>query len=277
MNLQGKLYIDLMKKVLTDYNRIEYGEYKPLYRTHQEINNYIYMPLDNLVRMRKGYMICTKTEFDAEKRLNGLDWPANAESMIGIKRMENIEHCVTDVINNNIEGDLIETGVWRGGATIFMRALLKALEVKDRNVWVADSFEGLPKGNSDKYEYDKGDKHHVYEELAVSLEKVQNNFKKYDLLDGQVKFLKGWFKDTLPTAPIQKIAVLRMDGDMYESTMDALVNLYHKVSVGGYIIVDDWVAVKGCKAAVEDFIKASNIKAEIIPIDFSAVYWKKVN
>ena len=68
-----------------------------------------------------------------------------------------------------------------------------------------------------------------------------------------------------------------MDGDMYESTMDALTNLYSKVSVGGYIIVDDWVAVKGCKAAVEDFIRDNKITADIIPIDFSAVYWKKVN
>lgn len=195
--------------------------------------------------------------------------------MIGIPRMENLQHCVQDVIKNNIEGDLIETGVWRGGAIIFMRGILKAYDIKDRSVWAADSFEGLPRPNIEKSPSDKGDKHHTYSELSVSLEAVKNNIQAFDLLDDQVKFLKGWFKDTLHKAPISKIAVCRLDGDMYESTMDALVPLYPKISIGGYLIIDDYGVVPGCRKAVDDYRKENNIKTPIIPIDGWGAFWKK--
>jgi predicted O-methyltransferase YrrM len=84
--------------------------------------------------------------------------------------------------------------------------------------------------------------------LAVSREDVERNFAKYGLLDDRVVFLQGWFKDTLPSAPIGKIALLRLDGDMYESTMDALQNLYPKLSPGGYCIIDDFFGP--CRLAV---------------------------
>ena len=219
--------------------------------------------------------ICEKLVATPEDRMNGRDWPLIAESMIGYKRLTNVQDCVLNVINNKIEGDLIETGVWRGGTVIFMRAILKAYDVTDRIVWAADSFEGLPRPNPKKYSMDKDDILHTYDELRVPLEKVKENFKKYELLDDQVQFLKGWFKDTLPVAPIKKLAVLRLDGDMYESTMDALVHLYPKLSVGGFAIIDDWGVVEGCRLAVQDYRKDHTITEEIIPIDADGVYWQK--
>ncbi len=144
-------------------------------------------------------------------------------------------------------------------------------------MWVADSFEGLPKPKEDLYPADKGDVFHTYDELKVSLEEVQDNFRKYDLLDKQVRFLKGWFNETLPTAPIEKLSVLRLDGDMYESTMDALVNLYPKLSVGGYIIVDDYHSIKACRQAVTDYREQHDISDEIIDVDWTAIYWQKTN
>ena len=212
---------------------------------------------------------------DPDVRRNGLDWPENADTMIGLKRLENIEYCVGQIIKNNIAGDFIETGVWRGGAVIFMQALLKDSGIASRNVWVADSFEGLPRPNEEAYPLDQGDLHHTKNELSISFDVVENNFKKYDLLDNNVKFLKGWFKDTLPSAPIEQLALLRLDGDMYESTIDALTSLYPKLTSGGYCIIDDWGAVPGCRAAVEDYRKQHNITDEIIKIDWAGVYWKK--
>jgi O-methyltransferase/8-demethyl-8-(2,3-dimethoxy-alpha-L-rhamnosyl)tetracenomycin-C 4'-O-methyltransferase len=209
------------------------------------------------------------------KRPEGIKWPAQAHTMIGMKRLDNIQFCVEDVLSRNIEGDLIETGVWRGGATIFMRAILKGYQISNRKVWVADSFEGLPVPDSQKYPADIGDRHHEYKELAVSLEQVQSNFQKYNLLDNQVEFLKGWFRDTLPKASIKKLAVMRLDGDMYESTMDALVNLYPKLSVGGYVIVDDYGAIAQCRQAVHDYRNANGINDEIKSIDWTGVYWKR--
>jgi hypothetical protein len=156
-----------------------------------------------------------------------------------------------------------------------MRAILKAYDIKDKMVWCADSFEGLPAPDPEKYEADKNDRFYTFDELRISLDIVKENFKKYDLLDDQVKFLKGWFKDTLPTAPIKKLSILRLDGDMYESTMDALTNLYPKLSSGGYIIIDDWGSVEGCQLAVKDYRKSNNINEEIIPIDNDGIFWKK--
>jgi O-methyltransferase/8-demethyl-8-(2,3-dimethoxy-alpha-L-rhamnosyl)tetracenomycin-C 4'-O-methyltransferase len=213
-------------------------------------------------------------KFDPDKRAAGQDWPSVAHTMIGQQRMTNLRQVVESVLADRIPGDLIETGVWRGGACIFMRAILKAYGVTDRRVFVADSFEGLPPPNPDLYPADAGDQHYTFEPLAVSLEQVQANFAKYDLLDHQVVFLKGWFKDTLPTAPVDRLSVLRLDGDMYESTMDALVALYDKVSPGGYIIVDDFV-MAGCNKAILDFRAQRGIVEPIVGIDRMSAYWRK--
>lgn len=277
MHSINQRYLDLMKNVLIDLHRLEKGEYVPVDRPTLKTlhwKNKLWEWLNKKAR-NKGLVICHQVKFNGDERLLGLDWPANAESMIGLKRMENIQYCVMEAINNNVEGDLIETGVWRGGATIFMRAILAAAGVTDRTVWVADSFEGLPLPDEQKYIHDKGDIHSTYTMLAVSLEEVKQNFAKYDLLDNQVQFLKGWFKDTLPNAPVKKLAVLRLDGDMYESTIDALNSLYPKLSSGGFTIIDDWGVVEGCKQAVLDYRKQHNITDEIIEIDPSSVYWKK--
>lgn len=268
------MYLDLLKNVLVDYHRIEFGEWVPLRKTFPGWKSKVLHQIDKILKKR-NYYICYKDYYKPELRIEGLDWPTTAETMIGLKRLGNIEFCFREVIKNNIQGDFIETGVWRGGATIFMRALLKSENIEDRIVWVADSFEGLPKPDADKYKADAGDKHFKKEELAISLETVKQNFEKYGLLDDKVKFLKGWFKDTLPKAPIKQLAILRLDGDMYESTMDSLTSLYSKLSIGGYIIIDDWGAVEGCKLAVQDYRRQNNITEEIIPIDWAGVYWKK--
>ncbi len=157
-----------------------------------------------------------------------------------------------------------------------MRAVLRVPGDTDRKVWVADSFEGLPPPDPGKYAADEGDTHFENRELAVSIEEVKDNFQQYGLLDEQVVFLKGWFKDTLPDAPIEHLSVVRLDGDMYESTMDGLVNLYPKLSVGGYLIVDDYGAVPGCRKAVEDYRWEHDIKEEIVKIDWTGVYWKRL-
>lgn len=214
--------------------------------------------------------------FDQNIRKYGWDWPSVAHTMIGEKRLANVRELAENVLGTGIQGDFIETGVWRGGACILMRGVLDAWGDTERNVWLADSFEGLPPPDVDKYPADIGDKFYTYPELSVSLEQVKTNFEKYGLLDERVKFLKGWFKDTLHTAPIEKLAILRLDGDMYESTMDALVALYDKVSDGGYIIVDDYHVVEGCKKAIHDFLSSRNLAPQLIEIDGVGVYWKKI-
>jgi O-methyltransferase len=210
----------------------------------------------------------------AEIYQKGGDWPVRAHTMIGLQRLDNLQFCVETVINDGIPGDLIETGVWRGGACIFMRAILKAYGENTRTVWVADSFAGLPLPNVAAYSADAGDEHHTYHFLGVSQQQVEENFRRYNLLDRQVRFLKGWFKDSLPDAPIDRLAVLRLDGDMYESTTQALESLYHKVSSGGFIIIDDYF-LGPCREAVTDFRLAHHIDDPIIDIDGRGVFWRR--
>jgi macrocin-O-methyltransferase TylF-like protien len=212
--------------------------------------------------------------FHAELREIGLDWPHQAHSMIGNKRMLNLWEACETVIAEGVPGDFIETGAWRGGACIFMRAVLKAYGIGDRTVWVADSFAGLPPPDEQTYPHDRGSDFHEADALAIPVEIVQDNFRGYGLLDEQVRFLKGWFKDTLPAAPIGRLAVLRLDGDMYESTMDALRALYDKVSPRGYVIVDDYT-IPSCRRAVDDFRQARGIADAVHAIDQDSVYWRK--
>ncbi len=203
--------------------------------------------------------------------MNGYEITSTMLTMIGYKRLTNIETLINDVLLNKIKGDLIETGVWRGGAVIFMRELLNRNNSK-KKVYVADSFAGLPKPD-EKYIHDKGDKHFEVGLLSVSMKQVKENFLKYTTLKNVV-FLKGWFKDTLPKLK-NKFSIIRLDGDMYESSIDALNNLYPLLSVGGYCIIDDYGAVVGCQEAVKDYRRDNNISAELIQIDGTAVYWKK--
>lgn len=260
------LYINLLKKALTAEIYDESGwEIKGPREDKWHIKN---RPLRYF--MRKSLLVIKVKPFDEAARKNGMDWPLFGYTMVGHRRLDNIQLCVESVLKEDIPGDFVETGAWRGGSTILMRGLLKVNEVTNRNVWVADSFEGLP---VPKDENDGADLSQL-DYLSVSLEQVQLNFKKFDLLDEQVKFLKGWFFDTLPGAPINKIAVLRLDGDLYSSTMDALENLYHKVSKGGYVIVDDYYSWESCRRAVNEFLEKNSLKADIIDIDGSGAYWK---
>jgi hypothetical protein len=221
------------------------------------------------------YGVSEERTFDPEVRAEGRDWPETAHTMVGFKRLDNLQDCVENILAHDVPGDLIETGVWRGGSTILMRAILKAYNVRTRTVWVADSFEGLPPPDSARYPQDAEDRLYTFKELAVSLGQVKANFERYGLLDEQVRFLKGWFRDTLPKAPIERLAVIRLDGDMYESTMDGLVNLYPKLSVGGYVIVDDYGFCQACRQAVHDYRQLHDIQDEICPIDWTGVYWRR--
>ncbi len=221
---------------------------------------------------RRGMEIVRRTSPAA--RGDGRDWPRLAHTMTGERRMRNLQECVEQVLRDDVRGDLIETGVWRGGACILMRGVLAAHGDSTRTVWVADSFAGLPAPDP-RYAADTGDRHHEQSALAISVDQVRDNFRRYGLLDDQVRFLPGWFRDTLPTAPIEALSVLRLDGDMYESTIEALEALYPKVSPGGFCIVDDYGAVPGCRAAVDDYRAAHGIGEQVVDVDWTGVYWRR--
>lgn len=198
-----------------------------------------------------------------------------SHTMIGRKRLDNVHKCLEHIRKENIPGDLMECGVWRGGACIFMAGYLKIWNMTDRKVILADSFDGLPAPTHEK-ELKIDLSKEKFPELAVSQETVEENFRLYDLLDENIVFLKGWFKDTLMDTPAESLALLRLDGDYYESTLDGLTHLYDKVVPGGAVIIDDYGLITECKDAVHDFFfQRSQSAPEVTPIDLSGVFWIK--
>lgn len=209
------------------------------------------------------------------RRLEGGDWPPYAVSMVGWRRLTHLEGLVRQVVAENIPGDLIETGVWRGGAAILMRGALKALGAGDRKVWLADSFEGLPPPKAELYPADAGDDHHTHLALAVGLEAVRANFDRFNLLDDHVQFWKGFFSDNLHLCPVEKLALLRLDADMYEGTIVALRVLWDRLSPGGFVVVDDYGYADSCRKAIADFLAERGVSVEIAMIDWTGAYFRK--
>ena len=266
-----ELYLELMKHCLT---RLLWKEkYRPIDRSFQGWRRALLAPMHAVLRRMGLEIVQVEPDRTADRR-EGRDWPLEAETMVGLKRLDSLQYCVTEVLRRRIPGDLIETGVWRGGSSIFMRAILKAYGDQSRTVWLADSFRGLPPPDPQRYPVDRGDTLWQYSELAIPMSEVRANFERYGLLDEQVAFLPGWFKDTLPAAPIKQLAVLRLDGDLYESTMDALGALYPKVSPGGFIIVDDY-GLPTCRAAVDEFRRMHGITEPLRQIDWTGAFWQR--
>ena len=207
---------------------------------------------------------------------------SDAVSMIPLGRFDNIRACIESILRDEVPGDLIEAGVWRGGAAIFMRGALKVHGVSDRLVWAADSFEGLPEPNPELFPLEAKVQsgsviQKAYHNLAVGLDEVKRNFAAFGLMDDQVNFLKGWFKDTLPNAPIGTLSLIRIDGDFYESTRDGLNYLYDRLSTGGYVIIDDYGEDSWtyCRRAVDEFRSERRIKDPLIAVDSKCVYWRR--
>jgi hypothetical protein len=203
---------------------------------------------------------------------------SQGHTLLEASSLDNVESCARQLIGRKIPGDFMECGVFRGGTAIYMRGILEALGEKQRRVWLADSFEGLPEPDPLVSPLDAI--FHEYIKLIgcfkVSQDAVRDNFMLYGLLDQQVVFLPGWFRDTLPTAPIEQLALLRIDADYYESTVDVLETLYPKVSLGGMIIIDDYGMLPlGARRAVNEYRAAHDIKSPLLAVNGRVVYWEK--
>src|SRR5436305_6336460 len=189
----AELYVALLKRCLT---RQAFAPPLELYQpASATLKGKLYAPVARALESQN--LVLAKRVPDAERDRGGI-WPAEAETMLSSARLDNVVECVRRVIHDGVDGDLMEAGVWRGGATILMKGVARAYGADSRTVWVADSFRGLPKPNEHLYPNDAGDDHWTWPQLAVSVEEVRENFRRYDLLDDRVRFLVGWFKDTLP-------------------------------------------------------------------------------
>jgi hypothetical protein len=193
--------------------------------------------------------------------------------MVGLNRLDDLQSCVESIVADGVEGDLIEAGSWRGGASILMRATLDSLGARDKTVWVADSFEGFPIPDD---QHPETEPFAEVSFLAVPLEDVKGHFARLGLAGG-VEFVPGFFQETMPTLRGRSWSLLRLDGDSYEATWVTLESLYPGLSAGGYVVVDDYGAVEECQRAVDDYRRREGIDDPIEAIDWTASRWRKTS
>jgi hypothetical protein len=198
-------------------------------------------------------------------RAAGMDWPLHGLTMVGLRRLDDLQACVEHVVADGVPGDLIEAGSWRGGASMLMRATLDA-HGEQRSVVVADSFQGFPASDVDEP---------VDHELLVApLDDVRDAFARLGL-DHGVEFVAGFFEATLPALADRTWALVRLDADTYEATRLALRVLYPGLAPGGVLIIDDYGSWGGCRRAVEEFRAEHGIREPLEQIDFTAWRWTR--
>lgn len=200
-----------------------------------------------------------------------------AHTLASPKALSNVQELAVRAVEEKVQGDFMEVGAWRGGASILMRAVLDALGDRHRQVWVADSFQGFPPPDPQVDVVDAVIAEYLQAigGFTATLKEVQDNFRRYGLLDKRVRFVNGWFRESLPKAPLGKLSLVRLDGDFYESTRCALENLYDKLSPGGFLIVDDYAPLFGALRAIDEFRSARGIREKLVQVDDQVHYWRK--
>jgi O-methyltransferase/8-demethyl-8-(2,3-dimethoxy-alpha-L-rhamnosyl)tetracenomycin-C 4'-O-methyltransferase len=218
------------------------------------------------------------TELEQFRCVNHYDVPqgrwkigplARPATLLSKSQLDLIEHALVTVERNKVPGDLIEAGIWRGGAVIFMRAMLDAYAVRKRRVFAADSFAGIPLNT--RATGDPVDK--WTDRWAASLEDVKGNIRRFGLLDQRIEFIIGFFEDTLGSLANERFAIARLDSDSYDSVETSLEHLYPRLSKGGFLIIDDW-HLAGCRQAVEDYRARNGIFDPVEVVDGNG-YWVK--
>lgn len=234
---------------------------------------------ENYIQLMKKVILNSIYE-DGPWIMDGHLWPkGKALTMIGTRRLNNLYMLIKTVLENDIKGDIIEAGCWRGGAMMFARSILNTYNQKNKKVYMCDSFSGIPPMPNSKYKQDK--EAYTFDILNYNpVENVYAMLKKLNLENGTI-IVKGYFNETLKNIPAKLFSIIRLDGDTYISTIQAITALYPKLSIGGYIIIDDYIGWASCKQAVTDYRKQHNIDEEIIVVYHEkgetklGVYWKK--
>jgi O-methyltransferase len=214
------------------------------------------------------------SEDELALRAMGGDWPFSGLSMVGLSRLDDLQKCVEAVVADKVEGDVIEAGAWRGGASILARATLDSLGADERTVWVADSFAGLPAPDPEAFPEDRRLDLSRVDFLAVPAAEVLSYFARFGCEHG-VELVEGLFDETLPRLRNHRWSVVRLDGDTYEATWVGLESLYPGLSVGGYVIVDDYVLIEECRRAVDEYRGQNGITEPIEQVDWNGIRWRR--
>jgi hypothetical protein len=215
------------------------------------------------------------------RRLSRLFDRVRPLTMLDDLALIDLVHVLRTVIEEDVPGDLVECGAWRGGAAFLLASQLKQAGVSDRKVWLLDSFEGLPPpqeidGDAALAYSRNTDSPGYYDNCRASLEEVQASADELGL-GALTTLVKGWFEDTLPatSASIGPIALLHIDADWYSSVRSCLDHLYDHVSDGGFVIFDDYGVWDGCAVAVHEFLSSRQLPHRLETTKTGQAFFRK--
>ncbi len=195
--------------------------------------------------------------------------------MVKSKNLVNLYSLIERVNAMNLDGDIVECGVWNGGSAAFMAfADNHGKNGRNRAIWLFDSFAGLPRpGTNDG----AAENQHYFEGLNKgSTQQVKKAFAKLGVSLDRVRIQPGWFSSTLKRAAIERIVVLHIDADWYDSVMSVLDAYYHKVIPGGFVVLDDYGYWDGCTRALNDFMAQHNLEGITLKqADSTGAYFQK--
>jgi len=256
-----------------DYLSIKYHEIFPVFMNDIRLNKDISkeknykMIMDNSPRELTNEELIYLLKYKKFMDIDGV------YSMCGPEEINQTKILVEDVIKKNVPGCIIEMGVWKGGMTMWIQAILNSLHTT-RNIYLFDVFGEFPRSSNPKDKFIHSIVSMLFQNNPT-VKNVQNNFQKLNLWDDNIIFVAGDIMKTVPGMNLHSIAILRCDCDYYDCTKVILEKYYWRINKGGYIIIDDYNnSYVACRDAVDDFRKRYGIKNKIIDTHGGSVYWK---
>lgn len=199
-------------------------------------------------------------------------------TMTGPERVVSLIRAVDYLVKHEIEGSIVECGVWKGGSIM---AILKSLIKNnsfDREIYLYDTFDGMPMpsdmdlsfdGKSAEEQLTNSNKDDSLVWAYAPFEQVKKNIFSIKYPRDKIKFVIGKVEVTIPKVMPDKIALLRLDTDWYESTKHELKHLFPRLANGGVLIIDDYGHWQGCRKAVEEYIAENNVKIFLSRVDYT--------
>jgi hypothetical protein len=196
-------------------------------------------------------------------------------TLVSVERIHNLYALAQRIESESIPGDAIECGVCNGG-TAALIARTATRSKFDRTLWLLDSFQGMPEVTNEDADGPGGDlaSAHVGKEVGKEAS-VREALRRVGAKMERVRIIPGWFQDTFPLVTAEKIALLNIDADWYESVKLCLDTFYDRVVPGGFISIDDYGHWPGCKRAVDEFLHQRGISIELRSVDYTARWFQK--
>ncbi len=200
-------------------------------------------------------------------------------TMTSIERLYSIFKSVEYVVKNNIEGDFVECGVWKGGSAMMLAYSLLNFKSADKKIYLYDTFEGMTEPTENDVNINNVNAKQIYTSklskkgesnwVRSEIDEVKQNLYSTCYPKGNIFFIKGKVEETIPKTIPSKIAILRLDTDWYESTLHELKHLYPLLVTRGVLVIDDYGHWLGCKKAIDEYFSLNSVQMLLNRVDYT--------